>query len=321
VILLGQSSLNQKYKKQKRQNKMSFNYARWSSSPVTSYYIDEGAHMRSHAWRGIFAFFLTAAAMLGIYMLIDLRQVRADVPQMTPNQAAPAVAAVPAGRKVNELQIAVDQWLNLHPKSKWGISVRSIDGSNISAGHDSHQKITLASVYKLFLLQPLMISEPTSNWQTAAINNRSYADCVDVMLRLSDNPCAEAIGDKVGWSKSEKYLRASGYIHTTFMDKGKASGTAAETSQLLQNLYEGHGFNQTVRDLALKSMSAPKKKEAIRLACTDCKVYNKTGDLGTVHNDAAIVEKNGKTYVIVILSDRSNWQEVAELSAVIMKHL
>ena len=166
-----------------------------------------------------------------------------------------------------------------------------------------------------------MLSVPASSWDTTHLNSRSYADCVDAMLRLSDNPCAEMIGDKVGWSKSEKYLRSTGYIQTTFMDRGMASGTAAETSQLLQYLYEGQGYDQTARDLVLKSMSTPKKKEAIRLACPDCAVYNKTGDLGAVHNDAAIVEKNGKTYVVVILSNRSNWQEMAELSAVIMAHL
>lgn len=302
---------------------MSFSYARWHSNTVTHYYIDEGAHKRLNAWHVIFTLLALAIATTGafVYMLVNLRPVRADTPLPSRQLAPMAASAVPVKKEINQLQIDVDQWLNRHSKSDWGVSVRSIKGANISAGSGPHQKIPLASVYKLFLLQPLMLSVPSSSWQTTTLNTRSYADCIDAMLRLSDNPCAETIGNKIGWSKSEKYLRSTGYIQTTFTDRGRASGTAAETSQLLQNIYEGQGFDQTAQDLVLKSMSTPKKKEAIRLACPSCTVYNKIGDLGAVHNDAAIVEKNGKTYVVVILSNRSNWQEMAELSAVIMAHL
>lgn len=302
---------------------MSFSYARRNANPVTYYYIEAGAYRSTKHWRNYIALLVLGfvfAGLLGL-TIYNMPAVGADVPQPAKPAALAIAPELTPKQPVNQLQLDVDQWLNRHHKSSWSVSVRAIKGSDISAGSGAHQKIPLASVYKLFLLQPLMLSAPANTWQNTNLNSRTYADCVDAMLRHSDNPCAEAIGEKVGWSKADKYLNSLGYIQTTFMDRGRASGTAAETSQLLQNIYEGQGFDNAARELALNSMSAPKKKEAVRLSCQECKVYNKTGDLGSVHNDAAIIEKDGKTYVVVILSDRSNWHEMAELSAVITAHL
>lgn len=301
---------------------MSFGYVRWNLNPVVGYYYEEGAQKRLAAWRGFLACLVFGVVISG--MIINLYSLAQPTYAETPGPVplvSPAATPVISNPKTNQLQIDIDQWVANHPKSKWGVSVRSMDNTSVSAESNGQQKFSLASLYKLFLLQPLAANVPAETWMTTRISTRSYADCVNVMLRLSDNPCAEAIGAKIGWAKAEKNLRTSGYLQTTFRDKGFASGTAADTSQMLQNLYSGQEFNDSARKFILDAMSTAKKKEAIRLACLDCTVYNKTGDLGTVHNDAAIIQKNGKTYTIVILSEGSTWQEVTELSKLITTHL
>lgn len=302
---------------------MTFPNGRGQINPIVSYYYDTGARQRFTAWHLLAAFMTLALAMT----LFFARSVASNVELISAEPVLPG-ARTPAAAPVNsvasiphtdELQADIDTWIAAHKGVDWSVSVEAVDGG-VAAGVNVDKTFTLASIYKLFLLQPLVQQVPSSAWDTAMINGKSYNACVDAMIRVSDNICAEAIGKSLGWPKAEKHLRSLGYAKTAFVGS-TTTGTAEETAALLKNLYSGEGFDENTRARALDAMLATKKTEAIRRGCEGCTVYNKTGDLAGYHNDAAIVEKNGKAYTIVIFSKTGSWQQIAELTKVISAHL
>lgn len=303
---------------------MSFSHARGQINPVVNYYYDTGAQQRFTAKHVVLVFALLTVTM-GMFVArtvtSNVQLVSAESPLSSfnapkPTPVANSVSSIP---NTDNLQADIDTWIQAHKGVDWAVSVEALEGG-LLAQVNPDKTFTLASIYKLFLLQPLAEKIPSDQWSSATIQSQTYAACVDAMLRVSDNTCAEAIGNKLGWVQAEKFLRSLGYAKTSFTG-ATTTGTVGETAALLKNLHHLEGFDELTRKTALDAMLAPKKIEGIRHGCDGCTVYNKTGDLAGYHNDAAIVEKNGKFYSIVIFSKTGSWQQIAELTKVISAHL
>jgi beta-lactamase class A len=304
---------------------MSFSYARGQINPVVNYYYDAGARQRFSAWHVVIGFMFLAAAMTIYFAKMVTSNLQlvsaAESPTYslrTPTPTPAVVAPISTAPDTNNLQTEIDAWIRAHKGVDWAVSVEKLDGG-LSASVNPDQVFSLASIYKLFLLQPLAQKIPSSQWSTTKIESKTYASCVDAMLRVSDNACAEAIGASLGWTKAQNYLRSLGYGKTTFL-ADTTTGTVNETAALLKNLYQSEGFDELARTSALQAMLAPKKTEGIRHGCDGCTVYNKIGDLAGYHNDAAIIEKNGKAYSVVIFSKTGSWEQIAELTKIISAH-
>ena len=127
----------------------------------------------------------------------------------------------------------------------------------------------------------------------------------------------------LGWTGLHRQNLSDGYNHTVFNRADFLAGTTADTGLLLDRLYHGDGFGAKTREIALGALGKPKKVEAIRKGCGDvcAAVYNKTGDLNGVKNDAAIIEKDGRAYVVVIFSKGANWNQLVEASGLIANYL
>lgn len=244
-----------------------------------------------------------------------------------PPQPAPtmsAVAATPALPDDSQgLQAAINAWVKTQPSTtKWGVSVSAVDGSNTAASYNATDTFELASIYKLFLIKPLTKQLPAEAWGTTQINGRTYHDCVQAMLKLSDNPCAEAIGNSLGWSVLQRQAAQDGYKHTQLNRTDYLAGTAADTGLLLDRLYHGDGYDAVTRDIALQAMVDTRGSQAVRNACDGCEaVYNKTGDFNGVKHDAALITKNDKTYTVVIFSQNAQWYQLKDLAQTIVEYL
>ncbi len=217
----------------------------------------------------------------------------------------------------DQVQKAVDSWVATRQPQTWGIYVEDLDNNQKLASHNPDKKLGVASVYKLFLLQPLAEKVPVSTWPTAIVNGHTYDECVDLMFRLSDNACAEAIANKFGWQTLDKKIAAEGY-KGTITNASPALGTAADTALVLKRLQHRElGLNDATYKLAFNSLAVPKNPEGIRQGCTGCSnVWNKVGYFAGAINDVAIVEKNGHKYSIVIFSS-SSWGQITDLTKVI----
>lgn len=219
--------------------------------------------------------------------------------------------------QIVDLQPVLDAWAKQNPKQQWGIVAKSLSGAEFQAQLNADRRFRSASLYKLFLLQPLFNRYTLAQQQATSVNlgatNRSMAACVDLMLRLSDNPCGEAVAGKLGWTKVTKELKGNGYINTDF-SKGDAPVTSAADTALFLERLNSVMLDEPSKATVMKSLLTQKWNKGIPAGCSGCVVANKTGSLGSVMNDAAIVQYQGGSYVLVVLSEGGSFKQIAELT-------
>lgn len=221
-------------------------------------------------------------------------------------------AVMPSDERSGELRTKLESWIADNESSRWGFYIRSLDNSGLETHVNDTAQFQMASVYKLFLLKPLAQKLPSEAWATTMISERSYQACVEAMLATSDNPCAEAIAGRLGWTATHNQLQLDGYRQTVLNREDLFATTAADAGLLLDRLYHGDGYDAKTRTIALAALATTKGSEAIRTSCVSCTVYNKTGDLSGFRHDAAIVEKDGRSYVVVIFSEGASWPLMTE---------
>ena len=141
------------------------------------------------------------------------------------------------------------------------------------------------------------------------------------MLAKSDKDCTKALTDRLGLGTVHYAAQRLGYKDTQFNKKDAIQSTVADTGLLLERLYQSEGYDQTSREKIMAALQKPKKEEAIRRACQNCRVYNKTGDANGIRHDAALVIKNDKAYVVIIFSKDGSWQQMTEAAGIINRFL
>jgi beta-lactamase class A len=240
------------------------------------------------------------------------------VPKAVQEPAKPIESTpVTATPKIVALQPILDAWIAQNPKQKWGISVKSLSGAEFQAQVNADKRFRSASIYKLFLLQSLFSRYSLAQQQSISVSmgksTRSIAACVDLMLRVSDNPCGEAVGGKLGWTKVTRELKANGYANTDF-SKGDAPVTSANDTAMFLERLNGSLLDEQSKATVMKSLLQQKWNKGIPAGCSGCTVANKTGNLGSINNDAAIIQYNGGSYVLVVMSEGGSSKQIAELT-------
>lgn len=282
-------------------------------------------------WRWILAAVLLLAALatglLTAKTFAGVEQAQVELPKTTFNLQptgpslfqTPAVAA--AQDRSPELKHQLENWMATQSGSEWSFYVQSLESDELKLGINETQQFEMASIYKLFLVRPLAQKIPAEAWGSNNITNNTYLSCVQMMLALSDNPCAEAIAGSLGWSGVHRQAQSDGYRQTVLNRSDFFVSSVADAGLLLDRLYHGDGYDAKTKQIALDALGRSKHTEAIRKACNACQVYNKTGDLGGYKHDAAIVEKDGKSYVVVIFSKGAAWSQLTEAAGIISQQL
>jgi len=290
-------------------------------------------HGKKHAinwWYILAAGFVVVMLGLGLAVNKTFASVQPvldmDVPQVVAQppvkRVTPVAAVVEVPDNSAQLTAQLQTWATAQNGSDWGFYVKSLDASTpLSVGVGASQTFQMASIYKLFLLKPLASKLPSEAWGSSYVTNRTYLDCVNAMLAVSDNPCAEAIAGGIGWNPLHRQVQLDGYKQTVLNSSDNFVSTPSDAGLLLERLYKGEGYDAKTREIALAAMGKTKSAEAIRRGCSGCTVQNKTGDLGGYKHDAAIVEKGGKPYVVIVFSKGAAWSQLVEASKIISNNL
>jgi beta-lactamase class A len=222
-----------------------------------------------------------------------------------------------------DLQPVLDKWNADHKDQKWAAVATSLSGPSFDARINADKPFESASIYKLFLTIPLFQQVPVEQQPkvTMSVNGskKSIATCVDLMLRLSDNPCGEAAGDYVNWSKAGNIMKQKGFTHTMFGKDGIKT-SASDTAAYLQGL-SGDMFTRPAKDSIMKSLYQQRYRDGIPAGCPGCTVANKTGQINDVVHDAAIVQYKGGTYILVIFSENGSFKQIAQLTGQIQQKI
>jgi beta-lactamase class A len=150
------------------------------------------------------------------------------------------------------------------------------------------------------------------------------------MILQSDNSSAEALGFLVGWDKVDALAAAVGATHTHINNytragvaaNGNKQSTTADLSTMLHKLQQETLLNASDTALLLGLMKTQVWRERIPAGVpTGISVADKPGWLANVQNDVAIVYGPKSTYLLVVMTNGSTTQPLADLSRVVYSYL
>jgi beta-lactamase class A len=250
-----------------------------------------------------------------------------DTPAVELHQAAPepdkeVEATVPVDAK---LQALITNWAERNDNQDWGVSVEVLGDEPEIAQYQPLVRMYPASLYKLLITHSLSEKVPAEEWSRRTVHDyrgaHAYSECVDLMLRLSDNACGEAIGTYLNWNTVDGRLGAIGLENTKLNSFDNRFTTAADMSKFMRLLYEEPILSHRAKDLVMTSLKTQKYRDGIPAGSTDCTVYNKIGDLNGYRHDVAIVECDEVTYSLAIMSKGGSYKQIASLAGVINQYL
>jgi beta-lactamase class A len=240
------------------------------------------------------------------------------VPVSQPIQPAPAV--VTPLDSSTALQNVLDAWATNHAEHKWSVSVQGLDGDKRHASVNKDTIFSTASVFKLLLMPKLFANYSLDSLDTKTVTvdgrgDTSLKTCVELMLKVSDNPCGEAVGNLLGWSRSNLIVHQLGLGHTNLNNPSGPTSSAGDLTLFLTKLQGGQLFDAITTSYLLGLMQHQVLRAGIPAGCVSCTVADKTGDLGDVRHDAAIVTYPGGQYVLSIFTDGASYGQMAQLTS------
>lgn len=253
----------------------------------------------------------------------DKKSLAAETSQSSKiNGTRPTISSNSGFENIVDLQPVLDKWSKDHPNQQWAVAAKSLTGPSFDARINADRQFESASIYKLFLTLPLFYQIPVEQQPQINVSvnggKKSLATCVDLMLRLSNNECGEAIGSYVNWKKADEALKKEGFNHTEFTQRDGIKTSAGDTAAFIEAL-NGDMFTRTAKETIMQSLYQQRYRDGIPAGCPGCVVANKTGQIDDVVHDAALVKYKGGTYVLVIFSQNGNFKQIAQLTGQIQQ--
>lgn len=197
----------------------------------------------------------------------------------------------------------------------FGVAFRELGGQGRQASYNDTSKFITASTYKLFVAYGTLKKVEAKKWKWSdnITGGRDLAQCFDDMIVKSDNACAEALYEKIGYQKTIDDVRKLG-LPNTILDSEAQKTSAGDLATFLTKLQTGSiGLEDSSRERLLDAMKRNQYRQGIPSG-TNGTVANKVGFLSGLLHDAAIVNSSKGDYVLVIMTDGSSWANIADLT-------
>lgn len=195
------------------------------------------------------------------------------------------------------------------------IAVSQVGGKGWSARGRADEQTVAASTYKLYVSYMLFkqIADGKLGWNNAMLDT-DVAGCLERMIVLSDNPCAEEFISMFDANAINSHLWAHGISRaTTFISREAAQTTANDLMVMLRGIETGSLISGDDRNRLLELMGRQRYRAGVP-AGSNGAVYDKVGFLWDYLNDAAIVRHPKGTYTIAILTKGESWGRIAEIT-------
>jgi len=212
------------------------------------------------------------------------------------------------------LQTTIDTWSAETPGDK-AVVAMTPEGE-VLASINPDNTFFAASLYKLYAAYFGYQDIDVGKVNSAEDYNggRTRSECLDVMVKESDSPCAEQLLSELGKAEVMSRLQAIGITNTSM---GSLSTTAKDAATLLAIIARGEGLTPASHSTLLKSMHDQIFRDALVNGFSDeLAVYEKVGfnELMEYH-DVAIVElKDGRKFILAVLTEGVGTRNIAELA-------
>jgi beta-lactamase class A len=182
-----------------------------------------------------------------------------------------------------------------------GITIKNLK-TGAMAGTNQTQVFTSASLYKLFVAHGIYKQIDSGQRSLGdKVGDRTLGECLNLMITVSDNSCAEALGSQLGWAKYNSTLKSLGFNQTKFGSPMQTS--AADVATLLERLYSGTLLSRNSSSHFLDLLKAQKINNRLPQGLpSGTTIAHKTGDLDGFVHDAGIVYGPKGDYIVVMTS-------------------
>ncbi len=210
------------------------------------------------------------------------------------------------------LQALINDWVKNH-KGSFNIALKSANG-DIVAAYDSNKKVYPASIYKLYVADAAYTkaAQGQLDLNAATSTGQTVNQCIDLMIVRSDNTCAYAVGDMIGWDANNGLLASQGFGSTT-LKKQSWMTTANDTVNYLLKLNNGSLINSEYSASLLSMMQRQIYRAGIPAGSAGG-VADKVGFIDAYNHDAGIVYHPNGTYALVIMTSGSSFSQIADLA-------
>lgn len=226
-----------------------------------------------------------------------------------------AIEAIFYGSDDIELSKLIQQYATSHT-GDFGVSVIELSGKFRKASYNGTKLFTAASTYKLFMAYSTLkrIESGVWNWFDLITSDKDLQTCFDDMIVNSDNTCAEAILNKIGNKAVTEEVQSIGCTNTIFLDFNIET-TPNDLALFLAKLQTGQILSQSSRNRLINAMERNVYRQGIPAGLKSSVVADKVGFLDAYLNDAAIIYSPNDTYILVIMTNGSNWPTIADFAA------
>ena len=199
-------------------------------------------------------------------------------------------------------------------------SVHQIGGNNWGGEAKGGVSDVAASAYKLYTaVYTLDQIDQGKLTMSSSVNGTNVSTCLEKMIVVSDNACAEALRDKFGAKNINQFLYDRGYSRgTTFIDASAVKTTTNDLMKVLIDIQTASIIQPSSRDYLLGLMKRQVYRKGVPSGAS-ATVANKVGFLWDYLNDAAIVYHPRGTYAIAIITKGQSWAKIAEITRQVEK--
>ena len=203
---------------------------------------------------------------------------------------------------------------------KWSLYLKRLDTDQV-IGINEDEKMVAASLIKLFIA-----GEFYRQTNENMLDIEKYGRLPDSMISVSDNGAANTLIGAVGMDNVNRFAAENGFKATELNRRmlesnGKENYTSAkDCGVMLEQVLEGKYVDQKSSDRILQDLRDQQRTWKIPAGIpSDVPTGNKTGELGSVDNDAAIVWAPSCSYVLCIMSSGAGGRipEIVRLSSMI----
>ena len=205
----------------------------------------------------------------------------------------------------SNIQIEVKNYLESAASGTWSVYAKDLKGGKDIASVNADGKMQSASVIKLFIM-----ATAYDEISKGKLDESSVTSDISIMITNSDNNATNRLIDKLGFDTINTYIKNNGYANTVLnrrMLASTANGdnytSSKDAAKILENIYNGKCVNKAYSEKMLNFLKQQTRTQKIPAGVPDgVQTANKTGELDTVENDAAIVFKGDTPYVLVVMS-------------------
>ena len=212
------------------------------------------------------------------------------------------------------LQSVLDSWA-AGVGDKASVTLADEEG-NVLASVNKDRVYFAASVYKLYVAYYGygQVDAGAVDPKEQYINGHTRVECLDLMIRESDSPCAEKLWAELGKTNLTEQLQQIGINNTSMTN---INTTSYDAAVMLARISRGEGLSEQSRDAFLNSAGNQIYRDALNKGFSDqLIVYNKIGfrELDEYH-DVAIVElvDDGRKFILSVLTDGVGTKSIASL--------